>query len=96
MLAAIAVRGGFAPIVIHAAIANGAYGDDRVPAERERGLQAACELAARADQLWILREWCGDVSRGCQEERDAFLFAKGAGGVIVYFTQRELEIEYWK
>ena len=80
-LARHAVEQGYAPIVIHRAIAAGVYGDDFNAAERDRGIMAARSIAASVatagGELWLLHTPSGGVTFGCRMEVRAYLDARG-------------------
>lgn len=74
-LAELAVRVGLAPICIHGDIAAGVFGDDADPAQRARGLEAACALVAACPAMWIasvpdapFAPWEPRLSPGMEQE----------------------------
>lgn len=77
LLARYAVSQGLAPVVLHPAIAAGAYGDEASPEERERGLQCAVEIArtvaAAGGRLWLIMSPHRDVSEGSALELVQFM-----------------------
>lgn len=81
-VSALAVRQGYAPICVHPAIEAGAYGNDDVPEERERGLAAVIalvELVARnGGELWVILRDDGTPSEGTRREVAAYEAAGGA------------------
>ena len=86
-LSRLAVERGHAPICVHPAIAAGCYGDDAVPEERERGLQAVCRLvevvAWHGGELWVLLRDDGTMSAGVTREVEAWLDAGGRPYAVV-------------
>ena len=56
-LGRLALLQGFSPIVPHAGILLGAYGDDRIEQEREKGMAATLQIlrmvAATGGELWV-------------------------------------------
>lgn len=71
-LARLAVQEGLAPVVVHPGIELGAYGDDDVPEDRQRGLEVACRLvqavAEAGGYLWLLEADDHRLSLGCGAE----------------------------
>jgi hypothetical protein len=84
-VSALAVRQGYAPICVHPAIDAGAYGNDDVPEERERGLAAVTalvEIVARAGgELWVILRHDGTPSEGTRREMEAFTRAAPEGRI---------------
>jgi hypothetical protein len=91
-LSAHAVRLGLAPWSIHHAAHAGAYGDDAVPVERERGLAASAALIARmaraGAQAWVIGTGpAGDdgvvpLSPGTRRDLSAYLDGGGRAAVV--------------
>lgn len=83
-----AVRQGYAPICVHPGIAAGAYGDDAVPADRERGL-VACEALVRcvaddpASRMLVILRDDGKMSTGTDREVAAWIDERGPFEVVV-------------
>jgi hypothetical protein len=84
-VSALAVRQGYAPICVHPAIREGAYGGGDVPVERERGLAAVValvELVARnGGELWVILRDDGTPSAGTAREMEAFRAAAPHGRI---------------
>ena len=76
-----AVQAGLSPIVVHPAIAAGAYGRDDVAEERERGLGAVLELvrvvALCGGALWVIERDQGGLSEGTAHELELYLAQGG-------------------
>ncbi len=79
---------GLSPICVHPGILAGAYGDDAVPEERERGLAAVVsivrEVAKAGGTLWVLLRDDRSMSAGTRREWDAF--ADAGGRAVVSWT----------
>lgn len=72
-----ATRMGYAPLVVHPAIAAGAYGDDDDPDDRRMGLAATVELVRLvashpAGELWLITRDDGTLSSGTAGELRAW------------------------
>ena len=81
-LGALAIRSGFAPIVVHSSIWGGiVYGKDGDPTAITRDL---CILVAQSlGDLWVLANDDGTFSEGVAGEVDAFKAVDGGGAMIV-------------
>ena len=74
----IATEEGLAPLVPHTTILSGAYGDDELIHERERGMVVTCSLlvmVARKSNnfLWVIESEDGSLSKGTQLEYDLWI-----------------------
>lgn len=72
-----ALKNGFAPITVHAAIEAGHYGRDEDEEDRKRALAADCEIVAavakQGGALFIILRDDGSCSPGSGAERQAFV-----------------------
>lgn len=86
VLSRLALGLGLAPVAVHAAVEAGHFGQDCNPADRKRGLDAACSLAQwvakSGGDLWVLTRDDGFFSSGCVQEVDAFQRTANAGPVV--------------
>jgi len=79
-LARLGLLQGFAPFVPHCSILMGAYGDDRLEGEREKGIEATLAIlrmvAATGGELWVF-----GLSPGTSREIEEWEKVAGTGGV---------------
>lgn len=68
----LALDRGYAPMCVHHTVHAGAYGNDNVPRERERGFQVSIALAVSllraGGQLWVLQNPDHSLSSGVNQE----------------------------
>jgi len=89
-----AVRQGYAPIVVHAGIELGAYGNDNVVPERIRGAAATCVLvevvaACKTGELWVIERDNGSLSTGTGREWDRWAITRDRYGYRAWNTVRK-------
>lgn len=86
-LGTLAMRAGFAPIVVHSSILRGVYGQDSDPGQRAIGAAVTrdlCILVAQSlGDLWVLTRDDGSFSTSVAGEVDAFKAVDGGGALLV-------------
>lgn len=92
-LSLLAVREGFAPIVVHPGIHQGAYGDDTSPEARQRGREVSLSLLHLVachpyGELWVLLNDDGSESEGVHAECVYYKRCRDKAGVYNCATAR--------